>query len=369
MMNALTQLSPQFQQELQPLMVRWAPFVQKVNTRVNDVIAEANEGMDGLIAAHATDFGPMGAAFGALQARFNGIGTKVSEASEQVEQLVWEIMFRDGLSPQDSQVLGQIHTQINREEQYLRDQVEMRYQELNMRKSADWSRALHKLAEGEMQRELNCSQCGSPFQVKVWWKSSNETCPHCNAVNSLSPGMATVTYYGQGSHTLSHEAAWAAWQAEQQAQAAYDRLRHPTAYDFEQKLSSSNAYWTAYYQHYQQMHPGFADAHGSIEAAVEAKMKHHTEYDQPIEKQNRDFMGHMMHAAGQGNAQQVQQMAGALPDGIDLDDCAEAAVERHNTQAATLILNVRYDLEDEDEPRAEWIQEQLKEMYERLRDR
>ena len=91
MMNALTHLSPQFQQELQPLMVRWAPFVQKVNTRVDDVIAEANEGMDGLIATHATDFGPMGAAFGALQARFRGIEKKVGEAAEQIEQLVWEL--------------------------------------------------------------------------------------------------------------------------------------------------------------------------------------------------------------------------------------------------------------------------------------
>ncbi len=64
----------------------------------------------------------------------------------------------------------------------------------------------------------------------------------------------------------------------------------------------------------------------------------------------------------------AEDMAQAMPNGIDLDECAEAAVERHNTQAATLILNVKYDLEEEDEPRAEWLQEQLKEMYERLRD-
>jgi hypothetical protein len=220
-----------------------------------------------------------------------------------------------------------------------------------------------------MKTELACTECGSAFQVKVWWKSSNETCPHCNAVNSLTPGMATATYYGLGAHALAHEAAWSAWQAEQQTKAAYDRLRHPTAYDHWHWLQSARAYWTAYHQYQQQMLPGFTESHGSIEAAVEAKMKHYTAHDPPIEQQNRDFMGHMMQAACQANAQQVQQMAQALPQGIDLDDCAEAAVERYDTQAATLILNLRYDLEGEDEPRHEWIAEQLREMYQRLADR
>ena len=369
MMNALQHLSPHLQQEIGPLLARWSPFVQKVSTRVNEVIAEADQGLDGLIADHAIDFGPMGAAFGALQARFKGIENKVGVAADQIEEPLWEMMFRDGLSPQDSQVLGHLHTLITREEQQLRDHVEMRYEELHMRKSADWSRALHRLAQSERSSELSCNQCGSPFQPKVWWKSSNEICPHCRAVNELSPGVATVTYFGQGAHALSHEAAWGAWQAEQQAKAAYDRLRHPTAYDHWHWLQAARAYWTAYYQHYQSMHPGFLEAYGSIEAAVEAKLKHYTAHDPPVEQQKRDFMGHVMHAANQGNVAQVQQLVQSFPQGIDLDDCAEAAVERHDTQAATLFLNLRYDHEQQDDPRQAWIQSELAEMMQRLHDR
>ncbi len=369
MMNAVQHLSPQLQQELSPLLSRWAPFVQKVNTRVNDVIAEASDGMAALIAQHATDFGPMGAAFGVLQARFKGIQNKVGAAAEQIEQAVWEMIFRDGLSPQDSAVLGHIHTMITREEQQLRDQVEMRYEELNMKKSADWGRALQQLAQGEMQQQIDCSQCGSPFDMQVWWKASNQTCPHCNAVNSLQPGVAAVTYFGQGAHALSHEAAWQAWQQEQQTKAAYDRLRHPTAYDHWVWLEAARNYWLTYYTHYRSIHPGFDAAHGGIEQAVEAKMKHYTAHDPPIEQRNRDFMGHMLNAARQGNAQQVQQMAHALPQGVSLEDCAEAAVERHDLQAATLILNVRYDLEGESDPRQAWIQEQLRDLQETVRNR
>lgn len=369
MMNAVQHLSPPLQHELAPLLSRWAPFVQKVTTRVNDVVAEANEGMAGLIAEHATDFGPMGAAFSVLQARFNGIQDKVKTAAEQIEQAVWEMLFRDGLSSQDSQVLSHIHTMITREEQQLRDQVEMRYEELNTKTSADWARALQRLAESEMQQQMPCSQCGSGFEVQVWWKASNQTCPYCNAVNSLQPGAAPVVYFGQGAHALSHEAAWGAWQQEQQTKAAYDRLRHPTAYDHWMWLEAARGYWRAYYTHYRSIHPGFDASHGGIEQAVEAKLKHYTAHDPPVEQQKRDFMGHMLNAASQGNAQQVQQMAHALPQGIDLEECAEAAVERHDLQAATLILNVRYDVEGEGEPRQTWVQEQLRELQETVRNR
>ena len=368
MMTALQHLSPHLQQELGPLLQRWAPFVHKVTTRVNEVIGEADQGLDQLIDAHATDFGPMGAAFGALQARFKGIEGKVGTAADQIEKQVWEMLFRADLPPHDSQVLGHIHTLITREEQQLRDQVNMRYEELHMKKSADWARRLGALAEQERAEPPSCTECGSPFQVRVFWQSSNEPCPHCNALNALTPGMATATYYGQGAHALSHEAAWAAWQGEQQATAAYNRLRHPTAYDHWHWLQAVRNYWTTYYQHYQQMHPGFAEAHGSIEQAVEAKLKHYVAYDPPVEAQKRDFMGHMMNAACQGNLPQVQQMVPHLPQGIDLEDCATAAFERNDIAAATLLLNLRYDMEGEDEPRDAWIQEQLRDMHRLLHE-
>jgi len=43
-------------------------------------------------------------------------------------------------------------------------------------------------------------------------------------------------------------------------------------------------------------------------------------------------------------------------------------VERQDQQAARLILNLKYDMEDEDEPREAWIQEHLRDAMETVRD-
>jgi hypothetical protein len=117
------------------------------------------------------------------------------------------------------------------------------------------------------------------------------------------------------------------------------------------------------------MHPGFQQAHGSIEAAVAAKLKHYSAYEQPIEVQRREFFGHLLEAARQPNQPALRQLLAAMPPGVDFDDCAEAAMERHDPQAATQVLLVQYDHEREDEPRDAWLHEKLRELAETIRSR
>ena len=55
--------------------------------------------------------------------------------------------------------------------------------------------------------------------------------------------------------------------------------------------------------------------------------------------------------------------------GISADTALRLSKYFGTTERFWMNLQPRYDLEVEYEPRAEWLQEQLKEMYERLRDR
>ena len=64
---------------------RLAGFGQQRLQQVHD---EAEEGMDQLIAMHTTDYGPIGAGFTALQTRFHGLGQKVSDAWDKIDQNV-----------------------------------------------------------------------------------------------------------------------------------------------------------------------------------------------------------------------------------------------------------------------------------------
>lgn len=363
-------LSPHLQQEIRPLYERWSPFVEKFRGRVNEALAEADAGLTGLIQQHATDYGPMGAAFTALQSRFHGLSTKLDQAAEKIEEQIWEIMFRDNISPQDMDVLNRLHTDFTRQHRALSDELDEQYETINTKKSAEWARHLRQLAQAELKTEIACSQCGSPFQLTVFWQASNETCPHCQAVNSVTPGTAAYSFFaGNGLHALSHEQAFEEWKAEQRAKKTLDDFRQPTAYDHWQYLQAAHTYWTRYYQAVQQMHPGFAQAYGSIEAAVEAKLKHYTAHDPVQEQQQRDFMGRMLQAAYQNDAATLQQLFQQMPGGVDYDDCAYAAMERHQRNAAALILNMKYDAEGEDEPRNQWLQEQLRELAESVRDK
>ena len=361
-------LSPAIRQELEPTWARWPGFLQKFNARVAEVVAEADAGLDQLIEQHATDWGPMGAAFGVLQSRIHGLDTKLDEAGTKIEETVWEILFRDDTSQQDSDILSQLHTDISRQLAEQREALEMTYEQLQTRKNAQWARKLYVLAQAETGEGLRCSNCGSPFSLKVTWQATNETCPHCDAVNSVSPGPASYAYYGQGVHALAHEQAFPEWMAEHRAKEAYDRFRQPTAYDHWQYLQAARAYWTKYHDMSQRMHPGFASAHGSVEAATEAKMKHYTAHDPPVEQQQREFMGRMIDAARRQDVAALQQLLATKPDGVDLDDCAEAAVERQDQPAARLILNIKYDVDGEDEPREAWIKEQLQDIWETVKD-
>lgn len=361
-------LSPAIRQEVEPTWNKWPGFVEKFNARVQEVVGEADAGLDQLIEQHATDWGPMGAAFGVLQSRIHGLDTKLDEAGTKLEELLWEILFRDDTSQQDCDILSALHDEICRQLAAQRDALEMTYETLQTRKQGDWARRLYQLAQQELGAGINCSNCGSPFSLKVTWQASNETCPHCDAVNSVSPGPASYAYFGAGVHHLAHEQAFQEWVAEHRAKDAFDKFRHPTAYDHWQYLNSARAYYTKYYQVTQQLHPGFVESHGSVEQAAEAKLAHYTAYDPPVEQQTRDFFGRMLDAARRQDMAALQQALGTMPQNVDLDECAEAAMERRDQAAARLILNIKYDTEGEDEPREAWLREQLQDVYETVKD-
>jgi hypothetical protein len=369
MMQQLQYLSPHLQAEIRPMVERWQAFAPKLWARVEDVVAEANAGLDALIAQHATDYGPMGTAFGTLDARFRTLSDKVNEGGSKLEETIWEIMFRDGISPQDGQLLNQLHTAANRETEELRERVETRARQLQIDKSAAWARRLYELAMADLANPTPCTQCGGQLGVATFWQASNVTCSHCGAVNAHAPSAATYAYFGQGIHALAEHASSEAQQHEYRMKKVLDGFRHPTAYDHWQWMEATKHYWTSYYQHPQNLHPGFAATFGSIEAAVAAKLKHYTQYERPQEAQARDFLGHILDAARNGNEAGARQMAQQMPEGLDIGDCAEAAMERHDHNACALLLGIQYEMEDESDPRQAWIAEQLRELGETVRNR
>lgn len=354
------------QNKVSELSGKWTGFLGKVDARVKDVLAEANEGLDMLIAQHATDHGPMGAAFSALQARFHGLGQKVSDSWDKIDEEIDEITELDDLSEQEYELIYGARDQMRDAYDRMVDALELHHSEVEMQKNADWARRLRAIAEEELKVELSCARCGAPYLTQDAAGASQQKCPSCGAVNEVMPGMAAGLFYrGIGAHALAQEQAWQKWLGERSAKAAFDARRHPTAYDLWVYHQAARDYWTAYYTAGKQIYPKFTE---DVALAVEAKMKHYSAWDQDVEVQKRELFGRLVDASGKGDAAAVNQLIGSLPHHVDLDECIEALVERRHFPAAKHLLGIKYDQEGEDEPKGQWIAQELAETRKLVSD-
>lgn len=360
-------MTARVQPMLQPLVQRWDTFAAKVQQRIDEATQEANEGLDQLIAQYATDHGPMGAAFSALQARFHGLGQKIDEAYEKIDQEVDQIADRDDLEPADWELISQTRDTLIAKRRAMRDDLELRHATIEMKKNADWARRLRQLAQSEMQAPAACSNCGAPIAPADPTKASQIRCGSCQAINDVTLSTAAALFYqGLGAHALACEAAWPQWLAQREADERCKAFRHATAYDFWLTIEAARAYWTAYYHAGLAIYPGFT-AQVPLEQAVEAKLKHYTAYKQPIDKQKEELLGQVVEASSKGDAAAMQRIVSSLPHFVSLDDCLECLVERQHYPAAQFLFGIKFDKDGEDGNKQKWIAEQLAEMRKFLR--
>lgn len=353
-------MRPEVQNKVNEVVQKWDGFLAKVGGRVQEVINEADAGLDQLIAAHALDYGPMGAAFTALQSRFHGLGTKVGDAWDKIDAEIDEVTELDDLTDAEWELISTSRDAMHAKYRKMSDDIELHHYTIEMKKSADWARHLRELAKEEIARGVPCSQCGSPIQLEVLHSASQQNCGSCGAVNEVTPGAAAASFYqGLGAHSLAQEQVWHLWLAERQAQEELNNRRHPTEYDRWVVKKASHDYYTAYYQAGLQVYPGFTK---DVAKAVEAKLKHYDAWDQDVDKTKRELLGKLVEASGAGNVDGVNQIVGNLPHYLDLDECIECLVERGHYPAAKHLFGVKYDQDGEDDPKAAWIARELAEM-------
>src|SRR4051812_41711229 len=182
-------MSPNLRAPAETVKTKWDGFVPKIDARVNEVIVEADQGLDELIAQHGLDPGPMGAAFSALQVRFRGLGGKLDEAWSKIDNEFDQV--RDAAQTgKDHETLGHLWASMRASYAQAKDRIDLAYEGVQSRKSGQWARALLTQAQRDSQQPVQCTKCGGGIQQTVFHQSSNVTCSHCGAVNQLHPGMA-----------------------------------------------------------------------------------------------------------------------------------------------------------------------------------
>ena len=333
----------------------WEGFLVKLTARMDQVTAEAAAGLDMLVAQHPLEAGPMGQALSVVQNRFHNLRTKLGNAHDKIYEQLDEVLDDSGLDRAGWDAVRAMQDRMDGQRLALDHRLERGHELLAADKQAAWGRQLRKLAEAERVASVNCIQCAGEVPVTVYWRHESVACPFCGAVNEVSPGTAAGLFYsGLGVHALAHHAALPDWEA---ARAEEDRLndrRHPSASDRERFLASERLYWTAYYDEVKRLNPGFD---GDVEAAVAAKMKHHSAWDQGVDQQARAFVERLVTSSADPAA-----LAALLVGDVDFDEAAEALLERGDRAGAANVLRVQHRVEGEDEPVEAWVQERLRDL-------
>jgi hypothetical protein len=364
----IDQLSPNLRAPAESAKQKWDGFVPKIDARVNEVLAEADAGLDELIAQYALDPGPMGAAFSALQVRFRGIGQKLDEAWSKIDGELDKV--REAASTaKDHESLGHLWAAMRASYAQAKDRIDLAYEGVHTRKNATWARALHTQAQRDSQQPVACTKCGGGIRQTVFHASSNATCTHCSAVNQLHPGMAAGLFFqGIGLHALSHEQAFQEWLAMFAAEKAYHGFRVPITRDREALLAAARAYWTKYYAVQRSMHPGFDDTFGSLDKAVESKLAHYGAWDPPVDVATRARFQAVVDAARTGDRGAIERALGSNA-GVDLDDAVRCVYEHGDPRGTIILLELQHRQEREDEPLPVWTGRQLARLSRDVRAR
>jgi hypothetical protein len=360
----LDKLNAELRGIVEPFVNRWKTFEGKLTGRAQEIENEANAGLDELVKMNPLDPNAISAGFNAVKARLQGLGDKIDSAIEKIEE-EWEEATEDlELEEDQYPLLSQVWFGIVRDSRALQHKLEKWHEGIEVKKNADWARLLFNMAQEECGKPHSCPSCGAGIDVTIQHAASAVKCPHCDSVNEINVGPATGYYYqGNGVHALAQEAVFEKFMAQIDAERDYNEWRHPTDDDRKKYLGVVAAYWTAYYEATQGLHPGFKQ---TVEEAVKGRLAHYAQYDNAQDQSDRAFYGELLRlAAARDEAGLMSHLEGAE----DLDECPSAVHEHGDRDGTILVLKAVHKLEDEDDSLKDYIKEKLTDLDQDLATR
>lgn len=333
---------------------RWATFLGKIEARLAEIVAEAEEGLTGLVDEEVLDSGPLGNALSELKARLMALSRKVDDA--------WSNTISPELDKADA---GEVlERELRRAGQTLRDRIDQAYEDLEVAHSARAARKLHELARAEMegpQGGRTCAKCGAPITPEEWLRPSNVTCVHCQAINTVRPGHATVMFFQGGAlHALGREAAKVEAAALAQAERRFKALVHPVERDASGYLRALKAYWRAHCAEQGRWTPGWTAE--QLEPAAAIKVSQAWAWLEPERPKWKRRAGALAMASAGDVAGLRAFLAGEGKNfHVDVEELIELAQEQNAAKAMETLLGMAWEDDGGEAPREAWVAEKRRE--------
>lgn len=164
------------------LIQRWQGFIAKINGRLQEIMSESEQGMQGLFAQHPDDFLPVTNAMSGLDARVRVLRDKLQDT--------WDQQVEDKFS--DAGIIDR-GLDMKSDAEF---EIDWSWAAWKARIAADFYRRLEPAAQAAAAVPVHCSQCGMPLQRTSYAELVAIACPGCNAVNQVAPTKDMVAYWG-----------------------------------------------------------------------------------------------------------------------------------------------------------------------------
>lgn len=220
------------------IIQRWDQAIADVRARFEQLLQEAWQASEPLVAATELDFGPLTRAWGAVEHRMKQHASEISDRWDQVsdelsevENLPEDLMRHEG---QKRDAAG--------------DELEIRYTQFLRAIMARAAEIMRQRALAEDARLLACTQCGAALdRVTAVSHARDVACGHCQAVNTVEPGAALRMFAASGAMALAEQVAIGSWETMKRTEAQIDAYRERKAVPLPLLAAYETAarqYWT-----------------------------------------------------------------------------------------------------------------------------
>ncbi|GMU58713.1 MAG: hypothetical protein AMXMBFR34_04760 [Myxococcaceae bacterium] len=340
---------------------RWKAFLGKVEARLAEIEAEAKEGLTDIIATEVIDPAPLSGALQELKARFRALTKKVDQA--------WDDTISVELDKLEDVPSREVDG-LQRQGDALRRRITQLDEALEAWAQREAATRLRALAEEELaQRHLTCAKCGAPLpEPPSLHRPENVTCTHCQALNTVRPGLAMAMYFAGGALAAKARAsAQGSKQALAEAERRFNSRRHPSREDAQALTAALDAHWREVCLARGRQTPGWTEARleGEVQVKVSQAMK-------PREEREAHRWDAVSFALGRAAAGDEKGLGGWLTgDGGDLgfgsDELLEMTAERDDARALDTALSVAWQRDAPDEPKAAWTKERREDLRRLIR--
>lgn len=242
--------------EMDATQARWLGFIESVQKRVQEILAEADAGFDQIVAMSAADTTAMTGAVTAFESRMIALGLKVSDAQTKLA----------------GSYLGSALDDLMEMGDQLQHDIEIKTNRMSVAKRAKAASALYETAKRDMEQPLLCQNCGGVLEITVRHKASSPVCPFCKTVNQVQTSTPVGHfYYGGCVQALAEQASIDQWCEKLAAEKRIDDMRNPSAADIAGLKKISENYWQTYFDAMVRLHPDWQAE--QIPAEIRVKMK------------------------------------------------------------------------------------------------